>query len=194
MSKLKIGWRQKVSLASGKIFWLLRQWRYTALALVAAGAFFELIYWLFNLQIFTKILTSSKVGFLDKLELLIVPFRSIGVASGRFSLILMILLAIIQGITIAGLVYVVKNQPKVDAKLFGSSTITSLLAVVGLGCPACGTSVLTPIVALFVSGSTLAISETITEIALPLAILVGLYGLQTIGLRIATVKAHQDLA
>lgn len=103
----------------------------------------------------------------------------------------MITLAIVQGLSLAALVYAIRHQPKTDGKMLGGSAFVGLLAVIGLGCPACGTSLITPIVAIFLSSSAVAVSEQIATIALPLATAVGLYGLYVIGLRLSTIKASQ---
>lgn len=188
---MKVRWSLflvKLKLSVKTLLWLFSNWRYSVLAIVLAGLFFELVYWLFNLQVLGIILSSTRLSIVEKLSTLLSPFQAIGGVSGRFTLSMMIALSLIQGVSIAALTYSIKNQPKVDNKLLGGSTVVGFLAVVGLGCPACGTSLITPIVALFASGSAVAISENITAIALPLAIAIGLYGLYVLGLRISTIR------
>ena len=177
----------KLRLAATTIVSILSQWRYLLLACIIAILFFELTYWLFNLPFLGVILASSNVGFGEKLAVLASPFASIAQVSGLYTVILMVLLSLAQGISIAMLAYVVKHQKKLDAELLGGSSLVSLLALVGIGCPACGTSLLTPIVALFVSGSAVALSEKIMVFLLPFALIVGVYGLYAIGLKTATI-------
>ncbi len=181
----------KLKLSLRSLGWLFRRWRYTLLAVVAATAFFELVYWLFDLSALSTILFSSQLSIAAKFAVLISPLEAIASVNGTPTIITMLALALIQGVTIAALSYAIRHQPKVDSKLLGGSTLLGLLAVIGLGCPACGTSLVTPVVALFVSGSAVTVSESITVIAVPLALIIGLYGLYVLGLRVATVRAHQ---
>lgn len=182
----------KLQLSMRTIGWVLTQWRYALLATAFAILFFELIYWFFNLSVLTTILTSGNVTPLEKLEVLASPVQAIASAEGMTTALLILILAIIQGINLAVLTYTIKHQPKVDQKLVGGSTVVTFLAVLGLGCPACGTSLITPIVAVFVSGSAVAVSERIAAIVTPIALLVALYGMYVVGLRAATIRAQQQ--
>ncbi|PID32298.1 hypothetical protein CR970_01315 [Candidatus Saccharibacteria bacterium] len=184
--------RMKVALSAKTLLWLLRKWRYALLALGIALLFFELVYWLFNLGLLGHLLASSALSWGDKLSLFTSPFSAIGAASGHTTLSMMILLSIIQGIALSALTFAIRHQPKVDSKLLGGSTALGLLAVIGLGCPACGTSLITPIIATVVSGSAVAVSEKITAVAMPLAIVVGIYGLYVLGLRVSAIRAQAD--
>jgi hypothetical protein len=183
----------KIALSFKTILWVLSQWKYLALSIVIAVIFFEIIYWLFNLNILWIVLSSDSLNIGDKLSFLISPFQSIGNSSGYFSLGLMILLSLTQGISLSVLTFTMRHQQKVDSKLLGESSIIGLLAVIGLGCPACGTSLITPVVAIFVSSSAVAISEQITAFALPIALIVGVYGLYVLGMKTANVKASLAL-
>lgn len=170
-------------------WWLLRRWKYAVLALFAAFLFFELIYWLFNTSVLRIVLSSTNLNILEKLRFVFDPLWSLGSTNGVYTAVLMILLSLVQGQSIAALIYTIRHQQKFDPAAIGGGSIAGLLAIIGLGCPACGTSLVTPIVAIFVSGSTVAVSESITRIALPLALIVGLYGMYAIGLKAATARA-----
>lgn len=182
----------KLRLSTKTILWILSDWRYALLALSIAVIFFELIYWLFNFTVLSAIMFSGSVSFVEKLRVLISPIESIGTASGSGLLTLMLALALVQGISIAGLTFIVRHQQKLDDRLIGGSSFAALLAVIGLGCPACGTSLITPIVALFISGSAVAVSETITKVATPLALAIGLVGLYYVGLKASNTKVQRQ--
>lgn len=184
--------KTKIGLSARTVFSIMKKPKYLGLAFLVMIMFFELTYWLFNLNILTKILTSGNITLLEKGEVLLSPIEAIGTTNGSFQVIMMLVLSALQGIMIAALTYVIRNQKTVDAKLIGGSTIAGLLAVIGLGCPSCGTSLITPIVAIFISGSATSVSESITNIALPVAILVALFGLYVIGLRAANVRATTE--
>lgn len=179
----------KVKLSARTVVWLMRQWRYSLLAFIVAILFFELLYWLFNLEFLTIILMSGNVTLVEKISVLYSPLTSIAATNGLPTVIMMVCVALLQGVSIAMLTYTIRHQKKLDSELLGRSSIVSLLAIIGIGCPACGTSLLTPIVALFVSSSAVAVSERIMIVLLPLALLVGLYGLYAIGLKAATIRA-----
>lgn len=180
----------KLKLSLHTVGWVLSQWRYSLLAFATAVLFFELIYWMFNLSVIITILGSNSVSVVEKINVLMSPIGSIVTSSGSFVALLMIILSLLQGINIAVLVFTIRHQKKVDPSLLGGSTFVGLLALIGLGCPACGTSLITPVVAIFVSTSAIVISEKIMLAVLPIAIIVGLYGIYVLGLRAATAKIN----
>lgn len=190
-TRLSFAWA-KLKLSAKTLAWLLLQWRYLLLAFVVALLFFELMYWLFNLSVFGIIMTSGNVSISEKISVFFSPFDSVAQASGGYIFALMLLVSLVQGVSIAALTYILRNQKKVDPNLVGGSSIVGLLAVLGLGCPACGTSLLTPIVAVFVSGSAVAVSEKIMQVLLPFALAVGLYGLYVVGLKVANTRVIQN--
>ncbi len=161
-------------------------------AFSAAFVFFELIYWLFNTSVLRIVLSSANLNLLEKLHFVVSPLWSLAATNGAYTAGLMIALSLVQGQSLAALAYTLRHQQKFDAAAIGGGSVAGLLAVIGLGCPACGTSLVTPIVAIFVSGSTVALSESITRIALPIALIVGLYGLYAIGLKAATARASAE--
>ena len=192
-AKLRL-FHMKLKVSTYTLAWLSRRPKYLAFALGVSLLFFEFVYWMFNLPMLWTLLTSLRLSLMDKLALFTGPFTYVQNQNGLVTFSLMIGLALIQGLSIAAVVSAIRHQPKTDSKLLGGSAVVGFLALVGLGCPACGTSLITPIVAIFVSGSTVAVSEQITAIALPAALLIGLYGLYVVGLRASTVKAYADSA
>ncbi len=192
-AKLRL-FHMKLKVSTRTLAWLSRRPKYLAFALGVSLLFFEFVYWMFNLPMLWTLLTSLRLSLMDKLALFTGPFTYVQNQNGLVTFSLMLSLALIQGLSIATVVYAIRHQPKTDSKLLGGSAVVGFLALVGLGCPACGTSLITPIVAIFVSGSTVAVSEQITAIALPAALLIGLYGLYVVGLRASTVKAYADSA
>ncbi len=178
----------KARLSLKTVMWIMSKWRYAIAALLISIFFFELIYWVFNLNIFWSVISSTKISLFDKLSFMASPLESVVQLSGYASAITMMLLSITQGISIAILIFIIRHQKKVDSEMVGRSSLIGILAIIGLGCPACGTSLLTPIIAIFVSGSAVTVSEQITIITLPIALLISIYGLYTLGLKGATVK------
>ena len=181
----------KIKLSVSSFTKLLQNYKYSVFALTVAVVFFEFMYWAFNFDVFRVIMLSSNVSFTEKINVLLSPIEAIGAASGIHVVTMMIVLSVLQGINIAALTYIIRHQQKVDSKLLGGGSFVGILALIGLGCPACGTSLLTPLIAVFVSGSAVAIAEQITLIALPFAIAMSLYGMYVLGQRLATVRAQQ---
>lgn len=180
--------RTKLILSLRSAWSVLVQPRYAALAVVFGFVFFEIVYWAFNLSIL-RVVLGSGLGVGEKTVFMLSPFKDIFTTTGGLVGTLMILVAVVQGINLSMLVYTVKHQKKLNAGVIGGGSIAGLLAVVGLGCSACGTSLLVPIVTIFASTSAVAISEKITVIAPLLAVIVGLVGVYYLGIQVANVKA-----
>ena len=113
------------------------------------------------------------------------------------------LLALLQGLLIGLLVVVIKNTPKVKSSKQISSEevdtsasvqntgIVAVLAVLGSGCPTCGTALLTPVLTtVFGSGVALAgVSTVVTW----LAILLALFTLRKLGYNAYVVIVTKNL-
>ena len=179
----------KLKLSCATILWLFRQWRYILIAVIAALAFFELIYWLFNYDLISLLFFNPAIDISTKISVFLSPLTTMSNANGTLATIEMWLIALIQGINIALLTYVIRHQRKVSAGALGGSSFVGLLAIIGLGCPSCGTSLITPVVALFASSSAAIVSESINVVVLPLAIMIGLYGIYVLGIQVANVRA-----
>ena len=162
---------------------------YAALAVLIAFIFFEVVYWAFNMNILGLVLGSG-LSLLEKVAFMLSPFKDVFSTTSLLVGVLMIAVAVVQGINLALLVYTVKHQKKLNAGVIGGGSIAGLLAVVGLGCSVCGTSLLVPIVAIFASASAVAISEKLTVIAPLLAVIVGLVGVYYLGIQVANITAR----
>lgn len=117
------------------------------------------------------------------------------------------LLALLQGLLIGLLVVVVKNTPKPnrkqatkspeDATLDASASIqnsgiVAILAILGSGCPTCGTALLTPILTT-IFGSGVALAGTVSSIITWLAILLALFTLGKLGYDAYVAIVTRDL-
>ena len=182
----------KLRVSARSLHWLFSHLRYAVTAVLVSLLFFELVYWMFNAGTFWTLMTSPRLSLGDKFGQLTGPFSYVQTQNGPVIFTLMLLLAFVQGLSLTALAYAVRHQPKTDGKLMGESAFVSALALFGLGCPACGTSLITPIVSLFISSSATSVSLAIRNILLPLAILIGLYGLYVLGLRISAIRAQND--
>jgi hypothetical protein len=165
---------------------ILSRWRYCLLALLVAIVMFELLYWMLNLKLFSTLMFSPALGVSDRFWLLTDPLREVFTNNGMIVGISIVLLSLIQGVTIAVIVFSVRNSKNGMLKSFGGASAAGLLGALGLGCPSCGTSLITPIVALFVSGSTVSIAQGIARIVMPLSVVIGAYALYVAGTKAST--------
>lgn len=104
------------------------------------------------------------------------------------------LLALLQGILIGLLVTVIKYSKKGtdNSASVQNSGIVAILAVLGSGCPTCGTALLTPVLtAIF--GSGVALAGTVSAVITWLAILLALFTLKKLGYNAYVVIVTNNL-
>ncbi len=91
-------------------------------------------------------------------------------------------IALLQG-TLIGLIVVLwkKKRENNAANLEKAGIITGLIAL-GAGCPTCGTTLLTPLIAVFFSTGSLAIAGTVSIIVTWVAIIIAIFALKRLGL------------
>lgn len=162
---------------------------YFLLAATVSIVFYQFIFWFLNLGLLQYLLASPFLTIGDKLELLI------GSYSGVFRLpisplaITLFAVSVIQGITVAALVYTVRRERLMQRGLmkdFGCTGIAGALSVLGLGCAACGTSLVTPILTFFFTTSSAAVAEEIGLYSAVLALVVSLVTVYLAGLRLSS--------
>lgn len=180
---------EKIRLSARSLYLFFSRISQFMSGLLLSWVFFEIVYWSFGFEQFRAVMTSNH-GLLAKLTFLASPLVDIFSIYGWPVALMMIALSIIQGFSLTVLLYVMINQRKLNLQLVGSGSLAGLLAVIGFGCPTCGVSLITPFVALFVSGSALVVSELITALALPVAIIVGVFGLYHLGIQVANLEAR----
>ena len=184
--KLKL----KVSLKS--LIWFFKSYKRILYALIIAVIFLQILYFSFNWSLLNVVITSPNLSPLEKFNFLISTFNSVLQSNGLFQFILIIFVSLIQGLSILTIIYIIKNQ-KNNIKYTSNNIFISFLVLIGLGCPSCGTSILTPILSIFISGSAVGLSETITSFVLPVAFLMGIYGLYILGLRLSSIQAQSKI-
>lgn len=184
--KLKL----KVSLKS--LIWFFKSYKRILYALIIAVIFLQILYFSFNWSLLNVVITSPNLSPLEKFNFLISTFNSVLQSNGLFQFILIIFVSLIQGLSILTIIYIIKNQ-KNNIKYTSNNIFISFLVLIGLGCPSCGTSILSPILSIFISGSTVGLSETITSFVLPVAFLMGIYGLYILGLRLSSIQAQSKI-
>ena len=129
---------------------VFRKPTYVILALITSVAVFLFAVWLPNFRLLVSVIGSSDISLSDKLEL---PLNLIGSIATNFTLLsasYTITIAILFGLNLAMVVYFLLRRIK-DVEQSGITTgflgITS--GVLGMGCAACGSFLLTSILAFF---------------------------------------------
>lgn len=91
------------------------------------------------------------------------------------------LISILQGVLI-GLVFFVykKNKKKAEGSA-ETAGIVAGLAVLGSGCPTCGTTLLAPVIGTLFSGSSFAVAGAVSGILTFLAYLVAIFAFKKVG-------------
>lgn len=140
-----------ISQALQKVF---RKPTYVLLALATSFVMFAFATWLPNIRLIVSVLGTSDIPFWQKLELPITLLGSIATNFTLLSASYTIAIVILFGINLAMVIYYLRRRIS-EAKQSGITTgvfgITS--GILGMGCAACGSFLLTNILAFFgVSG------------------------------------------
>ncbi len=179
----------KLQVASTGFRRVLRRPRYVILAAVLSVVFLEFIFWLNNLPMLQYILTVPTLSLAVKMQFLASTYTSVWQSSSSPLAISLLVLSLIQGATLSILIYIVRHQRADTAalKAVGNSSLASILATLGLGCAACGTSLITPILVLLFSSSSIVLAERVGAIVTVAGMVAGLYALYSISLRAASI-------
>lgn len=162
---------------------------YLFLAFGVSILFYEFIFWFLNLGLLQYLLTTPYLSIGDKMSVLM------GSYSGIFTVPLSVLsltlfaVSIFQGIAVSALVYSIRQDRSMRRgmlKDFGATGFAGALSVLGLGCAACGTSLVTPILTFFFATSSVAAAEKVGLYSAVLAFVVSIFTLYLTGLKLAT--------
>ncbi|MFV0484810.1 MAG: hypothetical protein ACK5MU_01080 [Candidatus Saccharimonadales bacterium] len=106
--------------------------------------------------------------------------------------LLIILLSVLQGLTIAMLLYVWKNREK-KAAVAGleAGGVGTALGFLALGCPSCGISLLTPLLTTIAGTGAMALADTLGWIFMILAFILLLHALRRMGYSAFIMKSSK---
>lgn len=188
-----IPFKLKLQVASTGLKRVLRQPRYAVLAAVLSVLFLELIFWLNNLPMLQYILTVPTLSLAAKMQFLASTYTDVWQSSSSPLAISLLVLSLIQGATLSILLYIVRHQTADTAalKAVGSSSLASILATLGLGCAACGTSLITPILVLLFSSSSVVLADRVGAVVTLAGMIAGLYALYSIGMKAASIQVGE---
>lgn len=103
-------------------------------------------------ELIRVIFSSDKIGWGQRLDFIANLLLTFGVNTSVISKILMIVVTIAAGVSIALLVYYLKQRIKLDIAI-GTNVFGILAGMVGVGCASCGSILLTSVIGLSASGA-----------------------------------------
>lgn len=181
----------KLKVATKANLMIVRGWKYALIVIIFAFSFIQFLYWVLNVELFWYFLTSTTLSLSDKFDVFSSIITSYLASLPLWQAIVVIALSIIQGIVIAVLIYIIRSHSKLSKKAVSGSTIAGIVAIFSVGCVSCGTSIITPILALFVSGSTAGLAESINQIAIIVGLIAASYAFYAVGQTAAGVIAKK---
>ena len=129
-------------------FKILKNTRYSLLAIFITTLVLLTVLLLPNAASVYQVLTSSVVGWGDKLSFVFSLLGSINTNMSLFSAVSLVLTAVLFGLNITFLIYYIKQRQK-SGKVYAAklTSVTGLISgLLGVGCAACGSVILTAIV------------------------------------------------
>lgn len=166
------------------------QWHYALLALGIGLVVYTVLFWINNLPTISYIISSSTIPLGVKLQLLSGTFTAIVKHGGSLSLATTLIIALLQGFALAALVYIIRQQrssSRSTSSAIGGAGAAGILAALGMGCGACGTSLITPILVAIGASSSTALASTIGNITLAFSLLISIYSIYIIGKKLSMV-------
>jgi hypothetical protein len=172
LKRLKVSWRG--------ILFVMRRPKYIILT-VAVALLFAIILTMTSSGTTDWQLLFSSISAGDKFGILGTVFLRVFTNLLTFDGWLILLLSICQGVAIALLVFNFREQHHVDDKSLLRSSVASVIAIVGAGCPMCGTSLLIPLLTTIFSTSAYVIFDSISNFVMLIAFALMLFALRRLG-------------
>lgn len=130
---------------------------YALIALITSFTMFALAVWLPNISLIVSVMSHPGISLSDKLNL---PVSLLGSIATNFTLLsasYTIAIAILVGINTAFIVYVIRRQRSALPKTGAAAGMVGVASgILGAGCTACGTIILTSVLATFGGAGALA--------------------------------------
>lgn len=164
---------------------------YLFLAIAVSIVFYELVYWFLNLSLAKFLFTTPYLSMADRIDLIVGSYTGMFMTNLTLQPVILFAVSLLQGATVAALVYTIRRERQSSKGLagtLGGSGLAGALAVLGLGCAACGTSLIVPILAFFFASSSFALAEAIGFWAIVLALPAAMVACYLAGLRLSTKR------
>jgi hypothetical protein len=134
---------------------------YVFLAATIASATFVLTTWLGNFELVWQIATSQWLPLVDKAKIMFALIGSIGTNFTVFSAACAIVIAVLFGLNMSVITYSFRERRLLVGQFGRTQTIASLSelasGIFGIGCAACGTLLLSPVLAFLGMGALVAL-------------------------------------
>lgn len=161
---------------------------YAALGAVVSVLFYELIFWFLNLGLAQYLMTTPFLSFADKIGLILGSYSGIFTYPFSALSLILFLVSILQGIAVAAITYTIRKERHANRSILkelGGTSIAGIFSVLGLGCAACGTSLVTPLLTFFFASSSIALAEAVGLYAAVIALIVALITVYFAGLKLS---------
>lgn len=148
---------------------------YLLLAFGFSVVFYQLIFWMLNIGLFQYLMLSPTVGLAEKFMVVVGSYGGVFGTPTSWLAIILFVVSILQGVAVAALVYSIKRERAMNKSIvkdLGGTGVAGVLAIMGLGCAACGTSLITPILTFFFATSSVAVAEKVGLYSALLALIV----------------------
>ncbi len=188
---MKLKWL-KIKISFGAAAKVLKRPAYSLLTLFAAFIILGILLWMFNLNLLAYIFSNSNISIEDKIIFFFQSYASVFTNFDSAAASTLLAFAILLGINIAVMVFVLRSIGGSIKQEGGKSGLSLLAAVLGAGCAACGTSLLTPILLAAGATTTIGIVQAIGVLANLAGIGLVLFSIYTLGSRAATVLAKEE--
>lgn len=162
--------------------------QYLLLAAISSFLFYELIFWFLNLGLAHYLFVSPYLTLSDKLGIVIGSYSGIFAYPFSGLALTLFLVSALQGVSISAIVYTIRHERESNkgmVKNLGGTGIAALLSVLGLGCAACGSSLVTPILTFLFASSSVALAETVGLYSALLALVVAIVTAYLAGIKLA---------
>lgn len=162
---------------------------YLLLAIGVSVVFYEFIFWFLNLGLLQYLLSSPYLTIQDKFSMLTGSYTGIFTLPLSPLALILFVVSIFQGISVSALVYSIRQERSVNRsflKDFGGTGVAGALSVLGLGCAACGTSLVTPILTFLFATSSVAVAEEVGFYSAVLALIVSTITVYLAGLKLSS--------
>lgn len=186
-SRILFGLKLKLSLLS--VAKVLTRPMYLLITLGVSWLFLGVLVWLTNISLLRFALVGSSLSIVGKLDFVLSGYRSIITNFEPLAALLVVLLSILFGINTALLVFVKRGSLSQERASSKQSFGAALASVVSVGCAACGTSILAPLLSGVGAAASVGFVELLGVVANIVAFSLLAFSIYTLGQRAATVLA-----
>lgn len=187
---MKISLKTKYNVTLSAIKYVLSKPAYLLISLVASLSGTGIIVWTLNLSTLKYIFFDAPINLGEKLTFFVQGYKGLFTSFDTVQSLTLIVFSILFGINLSLLIFALFSRNK--EKLPGASGGVALSsAILGGGCIACGTSLLTPILTTL-GITSVAFIRSLGSIFLVVGSILTIYSIYKLSIPIGTIKAKQS--